>query len=263
MTQAQKRKANLAPPKIAIFDIETGPSLGYYWGKPWETNIVGVKSPWSMLCFSYKWFGEHKIYTHSLREYPHYQKDLLNDHRLIKDLWQVFNEAEILIAHNGDRFDIRKTNAKFIEHGMKPPRDYKTIDTLKIARRYFQFDSNKLNDLAQFLKIGKKLPTTGFDLWRRCMGGDEAAWNIMERYNRRDIRLLEDVYLKLRPYAASHPNLELYTESGCCPVCQSASLQGNGIRVTIGRKYRRYRCTNCGHNFKGEHIPREIAQWTT
>ena len=47
-------------PKIALFDIETAPSLGYFWGKLWETDIVGVKEPWYMLCFSYKWLGNGK-----------------------------------------------------------------------------------------------------------------------------------------------------------------------------------------------------------
>lgn len=249
-------------PKIALFDIETAPSLGYFWGKLWETDIVGVKEPWYMLCFSYKWLGNGKMHTHSLREYPHYKNNLQDDRRLIKDLHKLFDEADILIAHNGDRFDIRKTNARFIKHGLRPPAPYKTVDTLKVARRFFQFESNRLNDLGQYLGIGKKLPTTGMDLWRRTMSGEKTAWDTMEHYNRRDVRLLERVYNRLLPYMANHPNLEIYGENGCCPTCQSLKVERRGIYVARTRKYQRYHCDECGHWFQGAYIKRE-AKWPT
>ena len=77
---------------------------------------------WFMLCFSYKWLGHHKIHTHSLRDYPRYKKDLEDGYScLIKDLHKLFDEADILIAHNGDRFDIRKSNARFIKNGLPRP----------------------------------------------------------------------------------------------------------------------------------------------
>lgn len=210
-----------------------------------------------MLCFSWKVLGERKIHTHSLREYPHYQRDRENDFRLIKDLHKIFDEADILVAHNGDRFDQRKTYAKFIQHGMRPPAPVKSVDTLKIARKHFLFESNKLNDLGQYLKVGKKIPTTGFDLWKRCMAGEDKAWEIMERYNRRDVELLEQVYLKLRPYTSIHPNLETYQENGCCPACASIAIERRGQQVNRTRKYQRYQCTDCGHWFQGAFIPRE------
>jgi DNA polymerase elongation subunit (family B) len=249
----------MLPPRVCLFDIETAPSLGYFWGKLWETNIIGVESPWYMLCFSYKWLGKSKIYTHSLREYPGYNRDRENDKRLIKDLWKIFDEADVLIGHNGDRFDIRKTYARFIKHDMKPPAPCKTIDTLKAARRYFQFESNRLNDLGQYLGVGKKLANTGFDLWKRTMEGEDKAWEMMERYNRRDIVLLEKVYLKLRPYMANHPNLELYAEKAGCPACQSNNVIRQGSRIAMNRRYQRFQCCDCGFWFRGAHIPRHEA----
>src|ERR1035437_5750157 len=197
-------------PKICFFDIETAPSLGYFWGKLWETNIIDVQAPWYMLSFAYKWLGENKIHTRALPDYPIFKKDKENDKELVEDLHDLFDQADILIAHNGDRFDIRKTNARFIMQGLRPPSPYKTIDTLKAARRHFQFESNKLNDLGQYLKLGRKLPHTGFDLWKRCMTGEKAAWQTMRDYNARDVELLEKVYEKLKPYMTNHPDLGVY-----------------------------------------------------
>ncbi len=260
----------LRQPKIALFDIETAPSLGYFWGKLYETDIIQVHSPWYMLCFAYKWLETGRIHTHSLRDYPGYRRDPEDDRRLVGDLHKLFDEADILIAHNGDRFDIRKANAKFIKYGMRPPSHYRTIDTLKIARKHFLFDGNRLDALGQYLGFGGKRATTGFDLWRRCMAGEIKAWEQMEQYNRRDVDLLEDVYLKLRPYATTHPNMAVLHDHGIsrnhpgfaggvvCPRCQSIHTVSRGVRYSNTRAYKQHTCRGCGHHFQGEVI-RESA----
>lgn len=239
---------------MAFFDIENGPSLGYFWGKLWETSILRVEQPWYMLSFSYKWLGEKKVYTHSLPEYPGYNRNPEDDSSLLRDLHKLFDEADVLIAHNGDRFDIRKSNARFIINGMTPPSPYKTIDTLKVARRYFHFESNKLNDLARYFGLGQKLVHTGFDLWARCMRKDPKAWDMMCRYNRHDIVLLEGVYQRLKPYMVNHPDLTLYTDKPDnpeCPTCKSTHVTRQGFKVSRTRKYRQYKCQDCASWFQG------------
>lgn len=239
-------------PKIALFDIETAPSLGYFWGKLYETDIIKVHSPWYMLCFSYKWLGTGRVHTHSLRDYPNYRRNLEDDRKLVGDLHRLFDEADILVAHNGDRFDIRKSNAKFLRYGLKSPSHYRSIDTLKIARKHFLFESARLDALGQYLGFGGKRPTTGFDLWQRVMKGEDKAWKQMEAYNRRDVELLEKVFNKLWPYASTGPNLAVYNNGDGCPRCQSTRVQGNGTRATNTRLYHRMRCLDCGHGFVGE-----------
>ena len=243
------------PPKVILFDIETAPSLGYFWGELFETAIIAVERPWFMISYSWKYLGEKKIYTKALNDYPGYRKNLEDDSKLVHDLYKVLDEADVVIAHNGDRFDIRKTYARFIKHGLKPPSPFKAVDTLKAARRFFKFESNKLDSLAQYLGVGRKLPNTGFDLWRRCMTGDVHAWNIMKRYNRHDVVLLERVYNKLRPYITNHPNLDVYENKGGCPNCGSTHVHRKGKMVSQVRQYTRYQCQSCGHWYKGIYIP--------
>ncbi len=168
-------------PKILLFDIETSPSLGYVWTL-FETNVIKVKQPWSLLCFSYKWLGDKTTKVVSLPQFSTYKKNPRNDYEVTKKLHELFELADVIIGHNGDKFDIRKVNAKLIEHGFLPPSPYKTIDTLKIARKYFKFDSNRLNDLGELLGLGRKVETGGFTLWEKCINGDLKAWNKMEKY---------------------------------------------------------------------------------
>lgn len=238
-------------PRIAYVDIETAPSLGYFFDKWKEGNIIATECDWYMLSFAVKWQGQKRVRTFALPDYPLYKKDKENDRELVKDLHDVFDRADILIAHNGDRFDIRKSNARFITHGLKPPSHYKTVDTLKVARKHFKFDSNRLNDLGQSLGVGKKLPHTGVHLWLSCMAGKPSAWRIMRRYNARDVELLERVYLKLRPWATTHPNLNLYTKASNCPTCQSSDIKLRGMNYSRSVARQRYQC-ECGASWSGE-----------
>lgn len=233
------------PPKILLIDIETAPSLGYVWGK-WEQNVIEFKEDWYMLSFAFKWLGDKKVQARILPDYPFYKKNPYNDKYLIEELWRLFDEADIIIAHHGDGFDVKKSNARFITHNLTPPSPYKTIDTLKIARRYFKFDSNKLDDLAQYLKIGRKAAHEGKNTWLGCMTGDMKSWGIMKKYNAHDVTLLEEVYLRLRGWASTHPNLDNFTKNGNCPNCQSPQLQRRGWNVAKTGKRSRLHCQKCG-----------------
>jgi RNase_H superfamily len=235
-------------PHILLLDIETAPNLGYVWGK-WEQNVIDFKHDWYVLSFAYKWLNEKKIHVKALPDYPGYSSRRENDKRLVVDIWKLLDIADVVIAHNGDRFDLRKSNARFISHGLRPPSPYKSVDTLKIARRHFKFDSNRLDDLGSYLGVGRKLPHTGKHLWLGCMNGDKRAWTTMRRYNRQDVALLERVYLKLRPWSSAHPNLNLYTRASACQVCQSPKIARNGRRALRTGYRQQFRCQSCGHQF--------------
>lgn len=245
----------MTTPQILYLDVETAPSLGYVWGK-WQQDVIKFNEHWFMLSFAYKFQEDKKTTVLGLPDYKLYKKNKINDLELLKDLWQVMDKADIIIAHNGDRFDIRKSNARFAFHGLNPPSPFKSIDTLKVARKHFKFDSNKLDDLAQYLHIGAKLPNTGAALWFDCMNGVKDAWNVMKRYNAHDVELLEKVYLRLRPWIASHPNLTYWTREETCPVCQSNKLQHRGWNVSKQGRRARFACQSCGHWSSGAKIER-------
>lgn len=233
-------------PKILLLDIETSPNLGWIWGK-YEQDVIKFKREWFILCFSAKWLDTPKIITKCLPDYRLYKKDAYDDKELIKDLWLLLNEADIVVAHNGDKFDIKKINSRIVFHGMQPPAPFQSVDTLKIARRYFGFTSNKLADLVKSLSIGKeKINTGGFDLWIRCLAGNLTAWKEMSLYNKRDVELLEAVYYRLKPWDISHPNHSVYSATQVCSRCGSDKLQSRGSYVSKTLTYRRFWCVKCG-----------------
>jgi hypothetical protein len=231
--------------KILLFDIETSPLVSYTWGL-WEQNVIKVKEEWYMMSFAAKWLGQKNTQAYSLPDFPLYKKDPKNDRELVKKLWDLLDEADIVIAHHGDPFDVKKTNARFAVHGFPPPSPYKTIDTKKVAKKYFKFESNKLDDLGKYLNVGQKMDTGGFSLWVGCMGGDMESWKKMVKYNKQDVVVLEQVYLKLRPWMTNHPNRNL-TEGTLsnCPNCSSSNLIRRGYSFTRLSKRQRFNCKDC------------------
>lgn len=236
----------MAKAKVLVFDIETSPNLGYIWGK-WQQDVIRFEREWYVLCFGYKWLGERKTNVVALPDFRGYKKDPENDYHVVKALWELFDEADIVIAHNGDAFDIKKMNMRFLTHGLPPPSPYKSIDTYKVARKYFKHNSLKLDDLGKLLGVGQKADTGGFDTWLGCMRGDPAAWARMTKYNKQDVVLLEKVYYALRPWMDNHPGINLIEGVlNGCPKCGSTKLQRRGtLKTTKSLVYQRYQCQNC------------------
>lgn len=234
--------------RVLFVDIETAPSLGWYYDLWKEGNIVSTVKSWYILSFSWKWEGEKTTHVKGLIDYSGYKNDKENDKALLRELWNLLDEADVVIAHNGDGFDIPKINARFIKHGFGPPSPYKTIDTIKVARKHFKFDSNRLNEIGKYLGVGMKVPTTGFRLWEGCMRGDVDSWNLMKRYNKQDVVLLEKTYLKLRGWMTSGPNLSIIAgqKRTGCPSCGGHNRQRRGYSCTATKQMARLQCKDCG-----------------
>lgn len=242
--------------KILLYDIETAPNLAYVWGK-YQQDVIDYEKEWYLLCFAYKWLGDKNVKAESL--VTSQSKDPTNDEHLVKILWKLFDEADIVIAHNGDAFDNKKVFARFAAYGMKPPSPFKTVDTKKAAKRYFMFNSNKLDDLGNYFGIGRKINTGGFELWKGCMTGDKKAWHKMIKYNKQDVVLLEKVYNRLLPWIGNHPNVNLYHENDIgCPNCHSTHFQSRGFDYTASTKKRKYQCQACGKWFRGKTVGRAV-----
>jgi len=235
-------------PKILILDIETAPIMSYVWGL-WDQNVSlnQIKSDWHVLSWAAKWFGESKVMYQDQRNKT---KTIEDDRELLKGIWKLLDEADIIVTQNGKAFDQKKLFARFILNGMKPPSPFKHIDTKQIASRNFAFTSNKLEYLTSKLctkhKKLKHKKYPGFELWSACLRGDQNAWKEMERYNKLDVLSLEELYTKLIPWDNSI-NFALYDDRSVwvCS-CGSKKFESKGYYYTSVGKYQRFMCVQCG-----------------
>lgn len=237
---------NTKQTNILWFDIEVSPILGYAW-QTYDTSLLKVEKDSGLLAFAFK-INNNPIHVYSLREYT--------ERQMVIRLWKLFNDADIIVAQNGDKFDIRWANRLFLKYKLKPPAPYKTVDTLKIAKKYFRFTSNRLDFIANML-LGEGKIETNLNLWMECVKGNKEALKEMEHYCVHDVKLLHGVYERLRAWHISHPNLNLTNgTTHNCPAC-GGKTQKRGFMITRVGKYQRYACITegCGAWSKGEKLP--------
>ena len=173
-----------------------------------------------------------------------------SDERVVRGLWKLFDEADIIVGHNGRAFDAKTMNARWIKHGLVPPSPYRFIDTLTMVKDTTRLPRNKLESVGRYYNIGKKLEHEGFSLWTKCMEGDPEAWAKMRRYNEQDVRLDEEAYMLFRPWYKRHPNVALYYQDGQkrCIVCGGLHLEDEHGHDTYTNAsvFPSFRCQDCG-----------------
>ncbi len=226
--------------KIGLIDIETSPLEAYTWGL-WDQNVGlnQIKTEWTILSYSFKWLGSNKIiYEDTGGKGPGKVRD---DKHLLLQIHKLLDEADIIVAQNGRRFDVKKINARMVMAGLKPYSPIRIVDTLEAAKKYFAFTSNKLEWASDYLTTQKKLDHRefpGFELWKECLADNPKAW------------------------IANHPNMGVYSEvvEHTCTKCASPNVQSRGkMRLQQGL-YNRYCCQDCGSWSRGKLMLLPVAK---
>lgn len=233
--------------KILIVDIETAPSIAYIW-QVWKANIgfKQVKERGYLMSYAAKWLGSDDVMYNENRHG--------DDKGLVQDLISLFDQADVVIAHNADKFDVPTVNARAVYHKIPPPSPYKTIDTLKVAKSQFRMERNTLQFLSYYLGVEEKEEHErfpGFELWLQCLKQNDEAWAEMRVYNIQDVLTLEQVYLRLRPWMRNPPNHGVHSDVPVCPACGGTHLHKRGTYSTNVSTFQRYNCLDCGKWSRG------------
>lgn len=170
--------------KVLIYDVETTPSIGYFWRGKYQQDIIKEIKHYQILCFSYKWLNQKKV-SFKIRGSDQ------DDKNLCIELHKILSKADVVVAHNGDSFDNKVVKTRMIFHKLIPLKIMATVDTKRVAKHMFGFNSNSLNDIGEYLGLGSKHAHSGFQLWLDCMNNKKKAWVEMVKYNKQDVVLLE------------------------------------------------------------------------
>lgn len=239
-------------PVIKIVDVETAPEVVYSFRrfKAFISPEQVIKRGY-LLSYSVADLHTGEVTGRNLTDYPLFDIDYSDDWELCQELWHVLNDADIIIAHNGYKFDRAYINQRFAFHGMIPPSHYVVVDTLKAAKKQFALPSNALKEMCLYFETESfKLDNEGFPLWKACCEGDRDAFGRMQTYNDGDVVSLRDLYLKILPWIPQHPNVSAYYEDEVarCPRCGSVH-----VHIESGKKYNTaistfnvIRCEDCG-----------------
>ena len=229
-------------PKILLYDLEVSRDVVEGYGNKYEFRVVKTIRHQELMCYAYKWLGTNKTVFVSRHDFKTYKE-------FVESLWEVLNEADIVIAHNANKFDNKMSNRFFVKENLRPVSPYRSIDTLQVARSNFKFQSNGLNDLGEYLGLGKKEKITYADLEEDFMSDNPSRKTVsaMKKYNIQDITLLEAIYLRLLPYIKNHPNISVISQRvDTCPRCGGNHLQARGQAISNTAIYKRFQCIDCG-----------------
>jgi len=226
---------------------------GPFWDLNGWKHVIGRRIPadavteWPRsICAAAKWYDESKVMFSAEWEDGH--------EGFMSATWDWFHEADIVVGHNMGGFDEKHLRGGWLEYGWSPPSPWKTVDTLKVARQQFNFESNTLDALCKRLGVEAKTDKYDANVAHAALGGDGKAQRKLRDYNIGDIRATEAVYDRLRPYIKNHPHLGMFTaDEWSCPSCGHKDLSKNrkGDAHTYVQRYRQYQCEKCGTWVRG------------
>jgi len=204
-----RREVRNSKPKRKIkrlfYDIETSYNIVKSWRVGFNLNIgpQDIIHERAIICISYKWEGEDKVSTLIWNDGC--------DKKLVEAFVKIMAEADELVGHNIDRYDTKFLMTRAITHGILGLPKYNSFDTLKKAKKHFNFNSNKLDYIAKLIGLDGKLNHEGLKMWDDIVLysilniGTKKQYNeslsTMVEYCEQDVILTEEVYNKLRMYS--------------------------------------------------------------
>lgn len=251
--------------RVLTLDIERLPGVatvqhrgltvtGEFWDLGGWKHVIGRRihaddvTTWPRtICAAAKWYDERQVM---------FAAQWLDggEEGFLRTVWDWYNQADIVVGHNLQAFDSKHLKAGWALRGWPSPKPWKTVDTLKVARAEFAFESNTLDSLCKRLGVKAKTDKYSAEVaWSAC-GGDEKAQRKIQRYNEGDVKATEALYDRVRPWIKNHPHLSMFTgEPWGCPNCgeKNLSTNGNGEAYTNVQRYRSYVCPRCGAHVRG------------
>ena len=238
------KKNNLQTKRRRLFfDIEVSANIGMFWQTGYKINIgpENIIKERAIICICYKWEDEKEVYS---LQWDSKQ----NDKAMLIKFIEVANLSNEMVGHNGDKFDLAWIRTRCLFHHIPMFPKYLTIDTLKVARQKFRFNSNRLNYIADFLGLGQKIKTE-YSLWKDILlHKDKVAMEKMIKYCKKDVVLLEKVFCELKNHIEpkTHYGVVFGEDRGTCPECGSDELiRNNKVVTATGLTRIQYKCQTC------------------
>lgn len=240
----------VSKPKIILFDLETLPNLTEalkVW--PQLSNYPGLTlkaTITTIICAGWKVYGKGRTECINAWDFPNWKKNVNDDEQVVKAIAKVLADADAVVTHNGKRFDWKFLQTRLMAHGLDPLYKMPHIDTKQLSSSNLFAFNNRLGTVGELLADDKKLDNGGWELWVDVWHRKPSAMRLMERYCKQDVKLLEKVFTRLRPFAGNIPNFNLWKVDPVCPSCGSKNLTDKGYRYTKITTYKRFQCKDCG-----------------
>lgn len=205
-----------------------------------------------IICIGYKWANEPKAHVMSILDYP--GKFANDDKLLLKAFEKVYNQADIVVHHFGEYFDIPFLQTRRLIHGLHPMPETTMVDTWRICKKRLKFGSNRLQRVLEVLGCPIEKTPVKLSVWSLARLGHKKSIDYVIDHCLKDILVLEWVYNKIKSVWTPHPALVINSDDKYCRFCKEYSGISNGFRPAKTHVYRRMGCKKCGFSWKGAKI---------
>lgn len=247
--------------KTLGIDLEVTGSLGWSYDI-FKGNMYRIEFDPMIICFSWGWYDRTKpiskrrgkVHNEMVRTTLNDifldggKKARLSEEKIVRKAWQLLDEADEVMAFNGDRFDDKVLIAAFMRYRLGMPSPYVTIDPFKMSKSA-RFPSHSLNNLCRSFGIEGKTEVTYGSTWRGCLAGDRKQRKLMREYCDNDVYKMFDIFEIVFPYAKTKmkTNISAHRNGAfCCNYCGSSRLKVNKTRTFGTGTYTSYLCLGCG-----------------
>lgn len=247
------KKKIIKTPRVMFFDIETSPCLAYVWGCGKQfVAAKQLKKERKIISIGYMFSGQKKVSVLKMDLSKHdinaFDDDA--DKEMLKKFVKIYNAADLVVAHNGRRFDRARIRARLVRYGLPDIDMGVPFDDSYTMTKAIDFTSHKLDHLGRYLDTGQK-DQIDYDVWTKIMEGSKKALKVMCEYMKTDVIRLQSAYERLKPYSKSKLNLSAFhDEAEMCPSCGSSDFRKYAIRYTNSGQYQGYLCKDCGKRFQ-------------
>lgn len=235
--------------RMLFLDIETSFLVTNGWGLFNQYfSLEQLERDWTIISISWKWLEDDKASYIDITDDP--ECGVGSEDAILNKLWELLHEANVVVAHNGRKFDLKKIRARMIAKGFLPYSPVRVVDTLEISKNEFAFTSNKLAYLTKLLCKGyvkdghEKFP--GFVLWKEFLSNNPLAQKEMREYNMIDVLSLQELYGIMAPWSSKLPQFEVYEDS-----LDMSVWEEDGFCYTNLGKYKQYRNSETGQWRRG------------
>ena len=248
------------PVKILIFDIEVSPLLSWNWGR-YKQNAIKVEQECQLLSYAYMTItldGTNSILDGNINDVKCTTLEDCNyiEKDLVKGLWELFNESQVIIGFNNKRYDDKQVYKWFMKYNLNPPVPIKEIDLFKEWKKVATLSSNSLDSLNDYLNGSTKTDITVKDLWYDCLiGKNNTSYKLLKEYNKQDVVLTYTLYKRILPFLKDNVNYSLLLQHPlACPKCGHINdfEEAEYYYTNVGR-YNQYKCNKCNSYLHGRY----------
>ena len=124
-----------------------------------------------------------------------------NDRQIVRLINQLIRRHDVIVAHNGAKFDLPFLRTRALRWGLRPLMEPKIVDPLQIAWRKLKLRSNRLGSISDHLGIKDRKTPLDMSVWADAtLNGTRRSMNLIVKHCIADIKVLAGVLEHVKPF---------------------------------------------------------------